>query len=90
MRPVRSHYYGSICVYRKAVEFIQGYNEAFEVWGADDDDLRRRLRRVHLSELRVEDAKAIHIEIKPTRPVDQPSINPTLPFNPQPEWGTDF
>ncbi len=87
-------YYGSICVFKQSLELVQGYNEAFEVWGADDDELRQRLTQNYIEPLRVDSAKALHIEIKQTRPLSsiQGRFNPnlTIPFNPQPEWGTDF
>ena len=89
-----SRYYGSICVFKQSLELIQGYNEAFIEWGQDDDELRRRLAQNHIEPLRVSSAKALHIEMKRTRPlnVEKESFSPNvaIPFSPQPEWGTSF
>jgi hypothetical protein len=89
-----SDYYGSICVFKQSLELVQGYNEAFIKWGGDDDELRQRLTQNHIEPLRVDSAKALHIQIKHTKPLSsiEGGFNPNLaiPFSPQPEWGTSF
>lgn len=88
------HYYGSICVFKQSLELVQGYNEAFIKWGADDDELRERLTQNHIGPLRVDSAKSLHIQIKNTKPLSsiEGRFNPnlTIPFSPQPDWGTSF
>jgi hypothetical protein len=85
-------YYGSICVHKKNLERIQGYNENFYKWGFDDDDVRKRLMRINLNKTIVRHAKALHIEIKSTRPETQYPLvlNSKIPFTSQPQWGMDF
>lgn len=37
---------GNIGIWRSDYELVNGYDENFQGWGGEDDDLRRRLRRV--------------------------------------------
>lgn len=54
------HYYGSICTSRAALECIRGYDESNRTWGADDDNVRKRLTLNGLKAKWIPKAKVLH------------------------------
>jgi hypothetical protein len=57
-------HYGSIMVDKNSLMLISGYDENFEKWGGDDDQIRKRLELLGLKKMEVLDAKIVHREDK--------------------------
>lgn len=55
--------YGSIMVRKKDLVEIRGYDESFESWGGEDDQIRKRLDLAGIKKMEVADAKTVHREI---------------------------
>lgn len=55
-------HYGSIMIDKNDLSQIRGYDENFEKWGGDDDQIRKRLELYGLKKMEVLDAKAVHRE----------------------------
>jgi hypothetical protein len=60
---VNFHPYGSILFTKNQANKIGGYNEAFNSWGGDDDDFRRRLVLAGFKK-RITLAKLLHANLK--------------------------
>ena len=56
--------YGSIIIEKKVLEEIGGYNEGFEIWGGEDDNIRRRLDMIGAKQLKMPKVKSLHREEK--------------------------
>lgn len=54
--------YGSIMVETKYLKAVGGYNEGYDKWGGDDDNLRARLEYHGIKKLYVPDAILLHRE----------------------------
>jgi hypothetical protein len=91
--------YGSICVRRIHLEQIKGYTEQFTEWGADDDEVRARLRNNGLREIVLNETRLIHREFeqrpsKKVAPLNKTTYQSVLQKNTvttnTDSWGTDF
>ncbi|WP_051254061.1 galactosyltransferase-related protein [Arenibacter latericius] len=56
--------YGSIMAKKEDLLAIGGYDESFEKWGGEDDQIRRRLELHGLRKIELSDAKTVHRENK--------------------------
>ena len=56
--------YGSIMVEKQYLETIGGYDESFEKWGGEDDNIRKRLDMQGTKKLLVPEARSLHREKK--------------------------
>ncbi|WP_447779830.1 glycosyltransferase family 2 protein [Variovorax boronicumulans] len=54
-------FYGSLCCAREAFDAVHGYDESFEEWGGDDDNLRVRLEMAGWQLLACPDAHLLHL-----------------------------
>ncbi|TQF17721.1 hypothetical protein FJV41_01770 [Myxococcus llanfairpwllgwyngyllgogerychwyrndrobwllllantysiliogogogochensis] len=68
--------YGSICVARERLNAIHGYDESFDQWGGDDDNLRVRLMMTDTYLFPLEDMRILHLSLEP-RQVRQASAMPS-------------
>ncbi|RKH57013.1 hypothetical protein D7V93_19095 [Corallococcus llansteffanensis] len=66
--------YGSICVARERLEALHGYDEGFDRWGGDDDNLRVRLMMTDTYLFPLVDMKLLHLSFEPrkVRQVSEP------------------
>lgn len=91
-------FYGSICAPKAAFEEIRGYDESFDSWGGDDDNLRVRMEMAGYGNLLCPHMRLLHLS-------DAPRVAEGRKFNPQEafhrrspssalanplEWGRDF
>lgn len=94
--------YGSIMTKKEYLEKVSGYDESFEKWGGDDDNIRKRLDMAGIRKLLVPESKSLHLE-KELKLAER--INTADNFPPQhsrkihqpvcieansPGWGNDF
>lgn len=86
-------YRGSICLHRDVLFKIRGFDENFEYWGGEDDDMRHRLKLLgHGYPVKVWGAKLIHYEKENTRIINKDFVF-KLPTNTNinlENWGVDF
>lgn len=54
--------YGSIMVEKSHLEAIKGYDESFDKWGGEDDNIRKRLDMMGVLQLHTPNAKSFHRE----------------------------
>ncbi len=90
---------GSICAPRRALEEVGGYDESYTEWGADDDDVRIRLKRAGYRGRQLLSARVFHTETKPRpnkvcsdssrRILDDAMIGSHTAVNDD-SWGRDF
>lgn len=59
-------HYGAICVKKKHLEAINGYDESLIGWGGDDDNLRARLRKIGVSHCHNKEVRLVHPAHKET------------------------
>ncbi len=91
-------FYGSVCGPRQAFETIGGYDETFENWGGDDDNLRVRLEMAGFPLLACPSIRLAHLSFEPRTGVEQYNAAddhikcaPTdAQANEAIAWGTDF
>jgi N-terminal domain of galactosyltransferase len=96
-------YYGSILAKREFFEQVRGYDESFNAWGGDDDNIRARLNLIGLRKMRVEEAMLIHREkvfdghfdrLKKSRNLPllhiKTSYYPNCEIVNEDNWGRDF
>jgi hypothetical protein len=86
-------YRGSACLHRDVLFKIRGFDENFEYWGGEDDDMRYRLNMMgYGNPIKVWDAKAIHYENKNTRVINKDFVfkPPTTADINKDGWGNDF
>lgn len=92
----RSYTYGSLCSSKQNFVDIGGYNEAFEKWGYDDEEIRIRFQNNGYTLYLIDNAKVIHNEPFHTRPK---TADDDLKYNIKhsknwtinnKEWGIDF
>jgi hypothetical protein len=83
-------YYGSICAPLSMFYAVKGYNENYNEWGRDDDDIRQRLSKAGYKINFVGDAEVLHFEKKKTRPENLEFNNLEVPFTNSDNWGFDF
>lgn len=95
--------YGSIMVPKHHLLNIRGYNENFEKWGGEDDQIRRKLNLYGLKKMELVDAKTIHrdknsdghrerssrIDKMPIRDLKY-IFHPKNPIFNGNDWGLDF
>jgi len=95
----KGYTYGSICVKKAHLEAVRGYDESLVGWGADDDNLRARLRLLGCHDRTHHKAYSIHPPMvgshrkysESTAARIQEIIRPTkAEANEGFEWGTDF
>lgn len=87
---IKDLYYGSICAPIDLFFKVNGYNESYNEWGRDDDDIRGRMKDVGINIVKVSEGKVLHYEPKATRPVRIPYVNDKVPFINGTNWGYDF
>jgi hypothetical protein len=51
---------GSLCVRKEHLERLHGYDESLQGWGADDDNLRRRLHKGEIYAAKHPEAMSVH------------------------------
>lgn len=56
--------YGSFMTKKKYLEMVTGYDESFEKWGGDDDNIRKRLDMIGIRKLFVPESISLHMEKK--------------------------
>lgn len=87
----KDQFYGSICGRTDYFYQVKGYNEQYEIWGGDDNDIRNRLAIAGYKLTTVNDAKVLHFEKERTGPKrNKHGQNLLIPFNNTDDWGTDF
>jgi glycosyltransferase involved in cell wall biosynthesis len=87
----QSSFYGSICTKTKFFHDVRGYNEKYNSWGSDDDDIRSRLEKNGHALLETPTAKVLHYEKKrkgPKRLIHGKNLS--IPFQNDEFWGQDF
>jgi hypothetical protein len=57
----KEKFYGSLCVWRAALEAIGSYDESITTWGSDPANIRARLRLYGLEQVNVPEARVAHI-----------------------------
>ena len=55
--------YGSIFIKKDDLINVGGYDESFEVWGGDDDEVRLRLKKNGFEQIVCSKAKVLHIDL---------------------------
>ncbi len=90
-------FYGSLCCAREAFEAVHGYDESFEEWGGDDDNLRVRLEMAGWQLLACPDAHLLHLSAETRtggeqfdRDVDWIKCTPHEARVGDAGWGRDF
>jgi GT2 family glycosyltransferase len=99
-------YYGSIFIQKTFLLTVNGYDEAYEKWGGDDDNLRARLERFGLKKIKLpeciilhreslEDLRNLRLKLKHSvsnrSPLElQNSFNPKTYLANSENWGIDF
>ncbi len=90
-------FYGSICVPTIYLKSIRGYDETNLLWGADDDNIRKRLQLHGLNKIECANAKMIHIavdkepvKIRNNHETMEELYSPKLAIVNDKDWGTDF
>lgn len=90
-------FYGSLCCAREAFEAVHGYDESFEEWGGDDDNLRVRLEMAGWQLLACPDAHLLHLSDETRtggeqfeRDVDWIKCTPHEARAGDAGWGCDF
>lgn len=63
--------YGSIYIKKRYLVEIRGYDENITRWGGDDDNIRTRLSRLGLVEIKLENAVLIHHDKDATAYIDR-------------------
>ncbi|MBE0674326.1 MAG: glycosyltransferase family 2 protein [Bacteroidales bacterium] len=94
--------YGSFMARKEYLERVTGYDESFEEWGGDDDNIRKRLDMIGISKLLVPESKSLHLE-KELRLADRTKISrsfapaqmrkinyPDIAEANGQDWGSDF
>ncbi|NNB85297.1 galactosyltransferase-related protein [Corallococcus exiguus] len=94
------HFYGSICVPRERLFRIHGYDEGFDRWGGDDDNLRIRLMQTETYQHPLDDMRIVHLSFEarkvrqaaepPTPEYAQRIFNPASPQANPDGWGESF
>jgi hypothetical protein len=95
--------YGSIMVERRHIENVGGYDEDYDKWGGEDDNIRARLEIAGIRKLKDPGAIALHREkelklkerlIKTANMPQATYLKSYLPASPlsnaRNNWGTDF
>ena len=95
--------YGSIMVAKHDLVNIRGYDESFEKWGGEDDQIRRKLSLYGLKKMALADAKTIHRDKNSDSHKERSSRIEKIPirhlkyiFHPRDpifngtDWGLDF
>lgn len=54
--------YGSLMVAKEYLEAIRGYDESYQKWGGEDDNIRKRLDMIGVNKLLIPQAKSLHRE----------------------------
>jgi GT2 family glycosyltransferase len=86
-------YRGSMCLHRNVLFNIKGFDENFEHWGGEDDDMRYRLKLLgYGNPVKIWDAKLIHYEKEKTRIINRDFVfkPPTTTDVNLQNWGVDF
>lgn len=90
-------FYGSLCCAREAFEAVHGYDESFEEWGGDDDNLRVRLEMAGWQLLACPGAHLLHLSDETRtggeqfdRDVDWIKCTPHEARAGDAGWGRDF
>ena len=55
-------YYGSICCSKKNLQDVNYYSETFNKWGGEDDDVRIKLIKNGINQIKLDTVNAFHIE----------------------------
>ncbi|WGQ08894.1 glycosyltransferase [Pedobacter gandavensis] len=95
--------YGSFLAKKEHIEQVDGYTEAFSIWGGEDDNLRAKLEMKGIKKARVASALILHREDEPNGEALRADKSLALPlelnhkaFIPDeqdfinPNWGRDF
>ncbi len=91
--PVRfdSFNYGSLCCKRQMLVDIRGYNEGFSAWGADDDEIRDRLKLTGALHMPQRNLKLYHVEEEWRKLGNKAAYTkPDTAVVNDENWGTDF
>lgn len=90
-------FYGSLCCAREAFDAVHGYDESFEAWGGDDDNLRVRLEMAGWQLLACPAAHLLHLSDETRtggeqfdRDVDWIKCTPHEARAGDAGWGRDF
>lgn len=90
---------GSLCVHRRALNEIGGYDESLVGWGGDDDNVRARLRLHGVFGVRHESAMLLHpcmsgshrVYSSDTKQRLREIVKPSMArWTPGDDWGRDF
>lgn len=89
---------GSLCCRTEHLKAVRGYDESLDGWGADDDNIRRRLIlngifAEHHPEIKLahpKDSSALRKYSASTAARLKTLVNPTDPYTNTESWGADF
>jgi len=89
---------GSLCVQKEHLERLRGYDESLQGWGADDDNLRRRLHDNGVYAERHSEAMSVHhngsgkhrFYSEDTKQRLKELVNPSELAPNSENWGKDF
>lgn len=91
-------FYGSVCAPKAAFEEVRGYDESFDTWGSDDDNLRVRMEMAGYANLLCPSMRVLHLADEPREPEGRKfnaaeafqRRSPTTALANSLRWGTDF